>query len=407
MKKIVNGRIAEIGDIRLFELAFEGLALNKIATSNISNTIEGENNLISECLGLYNEVYKRLPFPLYGIETNIKYAAIIKYIREKLITILESDEQTKKGEEIKTSNIAIIKELDFWIDGGLCIGIEKNKALKIVGNTWGIEVIKEPHDDNTDLELYKQDTGYKEFKWAIDKLIKNETVADLYDTFMPEFLAACNQEPMIIKWELNKILEFGYIPEKIETENNKIIDIDNGTIYTLDIYSNGRVKLKETLECIDLTASDVNKAISKKDKYINTYGYDLYKKELRENKDELERGSYGKMVATNNKAFDSVFKNALIIGTANNNIDNINITGFIKGGNIIYSIDSRVYKCNSEEYSENTELAKNMQIYSWYRGKVYLKRDIKIAAGIVKEIIYAIDLETSNLKLCRIAYKNI
>ena len=36
MKKMVNGQTVDIGDIRLFELAFEGLALNKLAVSNIS-----------------------------------------------------------------------------------------------------------------------------------------------------------------------------------------------------------------------------------------------------------------------------------------------------------------------------------------------------------------------------------
>lgn len=106
MKKMVNGQTVDIGDIRLFELAFEGLALNKLAVSNISITIDKETDTIKNCIELYNRFYRSLPFPLYSIENNTKYAAIAEYIKYNI-------EKIKKVSKVKNDNKS---DLKFWVD---------------------------------------------------------------------------------------------------------------------------------------------------------------------------------------------------------------------------------------------------------------------------------------------------
>ena len=43
------------------------------------------------------------------------------------------------------------------------------------------------------------------------------------DKVMPEFTVACNNQPMILKWELENMLTFGSIPNKM----NRIIIMRN------------------------------------------------------------------------------------------------------------------------------------------------------------------------------------
>lgn len=425
MKKMVNGQIVELGDIKLFELAFEGLALNKLAVSNITTTIDKESSLISECISLYNEVYRRLPFPLYSLETPVKYAAIARYMREALQhSLVEEDkaggtvdtvDEEAGGTEESSKNIIntldssgkrCIKDLDFWIEDGLNILVDKDIALKLIGNTWGIEGVKEIHLDNTSLDLYKDATGYKELKWAIEKIMQNEVTSGLYAEFMPEFLKACKNDPMLIKWELGRILDFGFVPEEVELDNNKVVDFDDGSIYILDVYSKGRVKTGDKIREVELTPSGIRNMGRTVDRYITTYDYSLYKKSLRNRNDNIESESYGQLTKVNMESFGSIFKTILSIGMARDNVDGMDVSGIIKGNHLVYSIANRVYRCDSTKFSESKEIAKNMTIYGQHKDRIYLKKEHRIKPGIIKEVIYAVDLENDSFKLCKISYRN-
>lgn len=418
MKKMVNGQIVELGDIKLFELAFEGLALNKLAVSNITTTIDKESSLISECISLYNEVYRRLPFPLYSIETPVKYAAIARYMREALQHSLvgeKDEEDTDKDTEEVAKNIIdtlnnsgkrSIKDLDFWIEDGLHILVDKDKALKLIGNTWGIEGVKEIHLDNTDLDLYKDEVGYKELKWAIEKIMQNEGTSGLYAEFMPEFLKACKNDPMLIKWELGRILDFGFVPEEVELDNNKIVDFDDGSVYIMDVYSKGRVKTGDKIREVTFNSLSLKNMGRTVDRYITSYDYSLYKKSLRNRNDNIESESYGQLTKVNMESFGSIFKTMLSIGMARDNVDGMNVSGIIKGNYLVYSVANRVYWCDSTKYTESKEIAKNMSIYGQHKDRIYLKKEVRIKPGIIKEIIYAVDLESDSFKLCKISYRN-
>ena len=46
MKKKVNGKVVDIKNISLFEKGFEGLALDRKASSNVKDTLDGESDIV-------------------------------------------------------------------------------------------------------------------------------------------------------------------------------------------------------------------------------------------------------------------------------------------------------------------------------------------------------------------------
>ena len=83
MKKLVNSKIVEIDNIELFELGQEGLAIQSVATSNTSEGIETnlDSPMVQKYIKLYNAFFKYLPYPLYAIEEDIKYATLGQFIK--------------------------------------------------------------------------------------------------------------------------------------------------------------------------------------------------------------------------------------------------------------------------------------------------------------------------------------
>ena len=124
MKKLVNGKVINIDNIELFELAAEGLALQNTAVSITADGIEGNINspLVRRYIKQYDIFFKSMPYPLYAIEADIKYATLGNFIK------------------------AFSKEkIDMWVDKGLHIKLDKETGmtLRIVNNTWSIIYNKE------------------------------------------------------------------------------------------------------------------------------------------------------------------------------------------------------------------------------------------------------------------------
>ena len=155
MRKLVNGKVVNIDNMELFELAAEGLAIQNMAVSNTSEGIEGNINspIIKRYIKQYDIFFRSMPYPLYAIETNIKYATLGNFIKS-------------------LSN----NQINMWIENGLNILIDKDTGmiLRIVNNTWSISYEKEIKEDNTPMELYSGDIGYKEYSWLLNKIINKE-----------------------------------------------------------------------------------------------------------------------------------------------------------------------------------------------------------------------------------------
>ena len=73
MKKLVNGKVIDVDNIELFELAAEGLALQNTATSNTSDGLDGtiDSLLVRKYIKQYDAFFKSMPYPLYAIEDDI------------------------------------------------------------------------------------------------------------------------------------------------------------------------------------------------------------------------------------------------------------------------------------------------------------------------------------------------
>lgn len=379
LKKKVNGKIIEISNLELFEAAFEGLALGRLVSSSVSDTIADDSELINKCISIYDTVYRSLPFPLYAIEQEIKYAMIATSLKNKI------DEQ-----------------LEMWIDSALYIKVEDKKALKFISNTWGIvSVDDKEREDNTDIALYNEDVGYSEFVWALKKVVKDESLEDYYIKFMPEFVKACSKEPLVLKWELSKILDFGAIPERTALKANKIIDIDTGSEFLVDIFSTGKKKTNESEYIINLTGN--NSDVTKKAKYIQTYGFEIYEKK-KESSDIINSAGINKLKKSNIDGFGGVFETLIGKGIVRESINSVSYTGIIVAGKIVYQVGNQIFICDLNRYTKPVEIGRNVEIYSYDNGFVYIIKRTICESSICKESIYALNPVNMQIKLCKIQF---
>lgn len=379
MKKKVNGKVIDIPNIELFELAFEGLALGKLVSSSISDTITEDSVLANKCISAYESIYKCLPFPLYAIETNIKYSMIVMAMRGK-----------------------IEEPITVWVDSALYIKVEENKALKFVSNTWGIVSIEtEDQKDNSDIELYSGDIGYKEFEWALSKLISGQNLAEYYIRFMGDFVKVCNKDPMMLKWELSKILEFGPIPERLALKLNKIIDIDTGSEFLVDVFSTGKKKTGSSEMIFDVTGS--SSKLRKKAKYTQTYDFEVYEKK-KEAEDINLNASIGRLKKTNLDGLAAVFETLVGKGVMQSGVEGVEYKGIMVDGKVVYQVGTQLLICNKEQYESPIEVGRNVEIYGYDNGMVYILKRNLCGSGISKESVYALNPKDMQIILCRIQY---
>lgn len=379
MKKKVNGKVVEIRNIELFEQAFEGLALGRLVSSSVADTITTNQELVNKCIENYEAIYKSLPFPLYAVERDIKYATIAMYIKDNL------DEP-----------------VNMWVDNALYIMVESDKAIKFVGNTWGIVSVQKQMEDNTDIEYYSDEPGYEEYKWVLTKLMNKESLKDYYTRFMRDFVEACNREPMILRWELAHILEFGSVPNKFELKENRLLDVETGSEYFLDIFSTGKRKVGESEYVFDLTGN--SKELKKKSKYIRTFDFEVYEKKA-QTEDIMLGTNIEKLQKCNLDGAAALFETLAGIGSLHNGIENVSYTGIIAKDYIIYQVGNQLYKCTAKKYSKAVEIGKNIEIYGFENDLLYIEKKSLCDSGIHKIAIYAYDLDNNTVKLCRIQFR--
>ena len=371
VKKLVNGKVVKIRNIKLFEKAAEGVVRQGYAKSSVKDGIDKEmtTTLVKDIIDLYDNFYASMPYPLYAIEDNIKYVTLANYIKHSL------DE-----------------ELNMWVNKGLYIKVDEKTGLTlyIVNNTWGFTYIKEKIKDNTDMGLYINEDGFDDFNWVLEKYKKGESTSDYYQEFMGEFVSACKGMPVILKWELENILNFGNIPKKQELKDNTIIDSDNGIEYTLDIYEDGYIESSEKVKTFNLhsgTSSTRNKRYKK-------YGYTVYKKE------GLGKSEEGKMLG-----MDGLFLELWGIKEATDVGSFPIYKGVIGNSYIAFEINRRLFICKANRREKPIEIANNISIYSIDNGMVYFTKETAMYGGISKEILYSCRLTDKTIKMCRIAFR--
>lgn len=380
MKKKVNGKVIDIDNIELFEKAFEGVALGRLAASSVQETVSNDSDAINSYISTYESIYKSLPFPLYAIENSVKYSMIANVINKRLH-----------------------KTLDMWVNNGLFIGLGDGKAIKFIGGTWGIVPV-DPKEakPSIDISEYTDEVGYVEFKWVLDKLLSNKSLGSFYIEFMPQFVDACHKEPMILKWELGRMLDFGFVPTQKELPMNKIINAEACTEYMLDVYSAGKQKTEGEELVIDFTSR--NHGIRRRAKYIPVFDFEVYEKRGYESDSSEESKDTTKMKRVNLEGFGGLFETIISKAANQSNPSSIQYCGVIINNRLAYQVDNQIYICNLRAYSKPIEVGKGVSIYSYDDRFVYILKRSSAGNGIWKEVIYAFDPVEMQIRLCKIQY---
>lgn len=375
MKKLVNGKVVSIDNIELFELAAEGLALQNTAVSTTADGIEANINspLVRKYIKQYDIFFKAMPYPLYAVEDDIKYATLGNFIK------------------------ALAKEkVIMWVDKGLHIKLDTTTGmtLRIVNNTWSIVYNKDTRLDNTSMELFEHSIGYKEYSWILKKIVNKETTSNFYMEFMPDFVKACNGQPMVLKWELENILTFGNIPNKIEFKQNKIINIQADEEYTLDIYCTGVVDTEEKIQSWNLT--DTGGFGGARYKQIKTYGFDTYVKPMSDG-----NKTSGKLERCKVNGLHNLFMQLCGIKSATDMKTFPTFEGIISDTHLVFTIDRRLYIAKSNRLVEPKDIAHGVELYSLDKNKVYFIKSKRINDKISKDSLYSYNIPDGAIRLCK------
>lgn len=379
MRKLVNGKIVDIKNIEIFEKAAEGMAINRTISNVIPNeSLDIDFDIVERYIDAYKTFYTSLPFPLYGIDTDIKYCCAGIYIKK----MVETD--------------AI-----FWTNNGLYINIDKERllALGFVNNSWGIVAVDSIKDDNINPQMYGSELGFEEFIWVLACLFKGTNTAAYYREFMPKFVDACNNQAVVLKWELSNILSFGNIPNRMGIPENKIINIDKNSEYMLDIYVAGTRETKESQHVWNLSSGD-DYTIPKTTK---VYGYDLYEKPIISDDAQIKPGQ-DKIKQTELFGINSLFCTLCSIREIGNEEDFASFRGIVSDNNFVFVIRNRVFVAKARNYVEAKEVARGVDVYSYKAGIVYFVKSKFVAPGIKKEVIYSYSLADGSLRLCKIQF---
>lgn len=387
MKKLVNGKVIDIRNIELFELAAEGLARQNSTASKTNDGIKVSVNsaALNRYIKQYDIFFNAMPYPLYAIEADIKYATLGNFI--KSIN--------------KNSNILM------WIDNGLNIQLDSHSlmTLHIVNNTWSIEY-KKPSEDNTDMNRFREVIGYEEYIWLLTKVLNREMTdsAAYYKKFMPEFIEACNGNNIVIKWELDNILNFGSVPKRIELVDNKITDATMCCEYTLDTYVTGTVDTDEKVTTFDLTRASGARA-STLTKQMKVYGYDVYVKSIGDPKREAGYNTSDRLTKTTVPGIQSLFFTLTGIKSAQERKTFPVFKGLIIDTNLVYTVNGSLYVTKSNRLVESKEIARGVEIWGIDRNNVYFLKSKRITDAITRDTIYSYNLADHSIRLCSIRFR--
>lgn len=369
MKKLVNGKVVNIDNIELFEKAQIGIIKGAVAVSGTDSTLGeySDNKTISSIISMYNAFYKSMPYPLYAIEDDIKYATLGCFIKK-----------TEKG-CCQT----------MFVDNGLYIvlDISEMKAIHIVNNSWAVENIEAIKKDNVNMDEYREHIGFEEYTWILNKIVSMDKKANFYMEFMPKFMEACNYNGMVVRWELQNILNFADVGDRLYIGENTIVDVFSDTTYTLDIYSCGKMNTSGTTTRWDLSGSV---ASASQNNRADKYDYTLYEKE--NNSSTLKKCS---------KNWAMHIFGTLCTAKITEQADRFPIYhGVLVGNTLVYEVKGRIFEvCNGQ----SVEIANSAKIYGVRASNVCIERTLKVD-DVYKKVIYAYSLKEHKSKICRISY---
>lgn len=356
LRKRVNGKIIDIGNIELFEHAYDGMLTNRKVSNHINKFINFNPRVLGRYISTYRKFYNSLPFPIYSIDTDLKYCIAGLYIKKELGSLDK-----------------------IWVDNGLfiCLDEPKKIALNFVNDSWGVVIVDDVISMDLDINNYSSYVGFDEFVWVISNMFNNNSINSYYNIFMPEFIKACEYKPDIMKKELGNILNLFEIPDELYIRDNVILDVQTRSEYIFDIYNVGTRDYNGT--------------------EMPVYGYDSYIKE--------KSGLNNKLRLDKLASFNGLFCNLCAIRAFNNYNDFPIFKGLIADNRLVYYVDNKVFVAKANRGTEGEEIACGYKIHSYKSGVVYLSKTEDMPGGIQKKLVYSYGLKTKNLTLCGVIYK--
>lgn len=384
MKKVVNGKVVDIRNIELFEKAQESLAIKKTTISVTSDKIgkDVDSSKVGNYIYLYNMFYKSMAYPLYAIEDDIKYATLGNFIKHIV------------GNEIK-----------MWVDNGLYIvlDVDSMSVIHIVNDTWSIRNVDSIRKDNTDMSNFVDNIGYAEYTWLLRKVKSKDKDINFYKEFMGDFLSACNNNNMVISWELENMLTFASIPNQIDIEDNTILDISRNKKYTLDIYEDGSINTGEKVKSWALNGQGIRSSCESK--RIKKYSYDLYEKVYNSDTETVSKNKkclkdFGD---TTYSSVNQMFNLLCGIKNARRAIRFEKFRGYKIDNTLIFEVCGNIYldMCNG---TEPTRIATQSELYSIKKNVVYFSRKTKVTESVNKVSIYLYNIKDEKVRLCKILF---
>lgn len=366
MKKLVNGKVVDIHNIELFELAEKAIAMCNVATSSVgikTSSIQCIDR-VSSIVGAYNIIVNAMPYPLYAVEQPVKYAIAAWYIK------MATDEK------------------EMFIDNGLHVVIDRkcNTAVHICGSTFSIESI-DMFEDNTNLSNFKDNVGYNEFLWFKSCVEKADFSTSIYEEFMPEFVDACNNDEMIIRWELAHILNFASFPKEIYVVDNIIRCIDNDIEYYIEITKNNNKS------SIYENETHVRTVVKRYKEDNAKYDYNTYK-----------IASNGNREKTNNMLTASLFYILYSEKVSGKLMKFPTYKGFVIGSKVVVEVCNNIYIYDYKHSSHVEPIISCARIYSVDTSTVYIEKEIDLG-DVIKVNIYGVKVSNSNVRLCRTQYR--
>lgn len=372
MYKVIRGKLVDIEDTRILELAIQGThrkrtlnKMNSIYTPIVWKTVDFY-------ISMYKMYYKMLPYPISNIESDIKYVALGNLIMDTAT--------------VSTTNI--------YISDGLHIEIEGTDIeILFIGDSYVLQ-----HKSNTgkleELESYKNNEAYCMYSWFVEymrglNVSENDCKQKFYIEFYKDIFTVCDNNADEVVEELKAFLNT-YSLNNIQCKkirDNYIVDLDDSRELTLDLYFSSRCKTGETESVItvDSTTED-------KDVYINTYRYKAYSKEVDKELKEV-----------NLIGLNYIFNR--VCGIRNRDDSNTfeDFKGILVDRKIVYELDKHIYLCKAYRVCEEEEIAKHAQLLGYSNGEIYYKVTGK-DTDLTRIAVYKYSLGSKNTELCGIQF---
>ena len=381
VKKIVNGKLIDIGNYwDLFNEAYRDLSrLYSIGGNSLTFVLkDGLVGNIRDICSEYSNIYSKIPFPLSALESDLKYAFIGLLLASKL--------------KLKDS---------IYVNNGLCICVDDGIYIKFKATNWSI-TDEEPVASTKlgSMLIYEDEIGYSQFLWLYLRLKDNGDISDYYTACFSEIADACNNNNLIIEWELRNILNIHRVPNRMRLIDRCVLDAYNNNVYRVDVLNTGVKIIGDNGGGID-NADYIDNEEDTVNNYSVIHDISVSNTEL---KGEHGHIIYANYVSIDNKRFNAIKNIADELGITE---IGVGITGLLVINRLIVEVCGNLYDIDidSGTYKLLATGVKLLGLDVRRTDRVYFKEIECLSNGVIRESIYYYN--TEDCVLCDIAYKNL